>query len=135
MIVLPVTVNRELSPPTETDNAPEPSMAISITNDDGGDALVLTTVSALDDAVVFVASKAITASKSSAKVVASVLVSRTRSLVSENERPRSLIESPPMIEFSACSIWVMMFRIEPSPNSTELGSAVPSEVRVCWVVT
>ena len=45
-------------------------MAISITNDDGGDALVLTTVSALDDAVVFVASKAITASKSSAKVVA-----------------------------------------------------------------
>src|SRR5882724_3870613 len=132
MIELPLTVNSELSPPIDADvSAPELSTVRSSAKDAGGDDPVLTTESELDDVVVCADSSDIAPARFWDKVVERTLVSSSSSLVVLNDNPRSLRDRPPIEVFNACSICVVMVRIVPSPNKTELESTVPSELSCC----
>src|SRR6267154_6607189 len=105
MIELPLTEKSELSPPTDADvRLPEPSTARSSVKEAGTDELILTTARLLDDGVTRFASSDMTPSRLFVIVVDRTLVSSTKSFFSSNDSPRSESDSPPIEEFSACSI-------------------------------
>src|SRR5512142_2401494 len=97
MMLVPLTVNSELSPPTDAPvNVPDESTATSRVND-CGEVLVLTTVSWLDEVVVCADRNLVTPLRFDVRIADSVPLSSTSSFFSLKDRPRSLIVSPPTV--------------------------------------
>src|SRR6266550_5168251 len=134
-ILLPLIVNNELSPPTDApERLPEASTVTSRVND-SGDVPVLTTLSWLDDVLVRADSNAVTPLRFVLSAVDSVPVLSTSSFCALKDSPISLIVKPFTDVPSTCSIWVMIWRMVPSPNRTEFDDAVPSGLVVCCAIT
>ncbi len=102
---------------------------------DCGEVLVLTTVSWLDEVVVCADRNLVTPPRFDVRIADSVPLSSTSSFFSLKDSPRSLIVSPPTVPVSAASSPLVMSRMVPSPNSTALDDAVPSEFMACWAIT